>query len=386
MRRLLYPFKLAFGIGLLVLISPLLFYLFCCFILILLLIVPVVLVLPQGTMRDGTTKVKALLECAGMLGQVVIGLAACRAVMVLAFGRLPGALLYVDGLLPGEMARGIAAMPSLLALLDRPLMEAARFAGDRFIPRFDLVLALAGLGATFTQGVLDGAWRILTVRQIENLPRSKARSVALGLAELAGKARPLEGADPARPILRHAQERQGSGTVTRKEIRSFYLEDETGRILVDPNGADFPLPIETRTKEARRRRVFGTRVREILLTRRVTGNPATVFEALLLPGDDVYVIGTVARRGRRAAFEQDRSEGKVIRPRGGRLGGFGFHDVFFLSDTAEIDAREYFQSGLRHAIATALWILLLCGILALLATLGLQDMAAAYGYPAMPRP
>ncbi|MGH9798573.1 MAG: hypothetical protein ACRD5D_10505, partial [Candidatus Polarisedimenticolia bacterium] len=166
MRRLLYPFKLVFGIGLLVLISPLLFYFFCCFIPILLLIVLVVLVLPHGTMRDGTTKGKALLECAGMLGQVAIGLAASRAIMVLAFGRLPGALQHLDGLLPAGIGHQVAGMPSLLLLLDRPLMKAAWFLGEGFIPRFDLALALTGLGATFAQGVLDGAWRILTARHI----------------------------------------------------------------------------------------------------------------------------------------------------------------------------------------------------------------------------
>lgn len=99
---------------------------------------------------------------------------------------------------------------------------------------------------------LDG-WRRLRRRWlIHNLPTSRVRSVAMGLAELTGRARsigdPLE--SPVRRLVciwAHARvvRRTGSGkhqrdTVVfeRRMAAPFELDDETGRILVLPNGAE----------------------------------------------------------------------------------------------------------------------------------------------------
>jgi hypothetical protein len=62
------------------------------------------------------------------------------------------------------------------------------------------------------------------IRMLRALPRSKARSAAIGLAEFEGTVR--------------ATSADGFMSKSLSETaQPFYLEDETGRILVDPKGA-----------------------------------------------------------------------------------------------------------------------------------------------------
>jgi len=97
-------------------------------------------------------------------------------------------------------------------------------------------------------------WRSLRRRWfIENLPTSKARSVAMGLAELKGKAKyadenPLLSPVQGLPCVwyrvvveRHAthNSKRSSRVLLRREVGvPFYLEDDTGRVKVLPDGAE----------------------------------------------------------------------------------------------------------------------------------------------------
>jgi len=91
---------------------------------------------------------------------------------------------------------------------------------------------------------------------IQNTPTSKIRSVAMGFAEVCGKVIPYENGIMISPFSNQKcvyyqyiiQEYRSSGkssswvTVKHgKEKRLFYLEDETGRILVDPNKASIDI-------------------------------------------------------------------------------------------------------------------------------------------------
>ena len=97
-------------------------------------------------------------------------------------------------------------------------------------------------------------WRSLRRRwMISGMPTSKARSVAMGLAELKGRAKPM--VPPARPspvravpcvwsrVVVKEHKKQGKEERTRtlidREVREpFILEDDTGRVSVLPAGAD----------------------------------------------------------------------------------------------------------------------------------------------------
>ena len=97
-------------------------------------------------------------------------------------------------------------------------------------------------------------------RLIENTPTSKTRSVAMGLVEVCGEAVPAE------TILQspfsnqdclyyryEIEEYRRSGKRSRwvticNEVHGtpFYVRDDTGQVLVDPNGAEVEIPQDTR--------------------------------------------------------------------------------------------------------------------------------------------
>ena len=122
-------------------------------------------------------------------------------------------------------------------------------------PRFDFAVGICGILLAGVGGILE-IRRLGTIRKaLENLPRSKARSAALGLAEFRGVVRPLPnpsgaerevidrghaaalGAPPPQAVLYSAA--AAVGNAARHLWSQFHLEDETGRILVDPRGAEF---------------------------------------------------------------------------------------------------------------------------------------------------
>jgi len=103
-------------------------------------------------------------------------------------------------------------------------------------------------------GLYAWGWRALRRRwTIANIPTSKARSVAMGMAELKGKARCAWDKPCVSPVrglscvwyLVIADRTEGSGknrrtrVLLRREVGvPFHLEDDTGRVLVDPAGAE----------------------------------------------------------------------------------------------------------------------------------------------------
>ncbi len=107
---------------------------------------------------------------------------------------------------------------------------------------------VAGVGLYFW------GWRALRRRwMMRGMPTSKARSVAMGLAELKGNARSLAPSPRLSPVrqvpcvwshvkvVRHVQSgKSSSATVLLdREVREpFVLEDDTGRVMVLPEGAD----------------------------------------------------------------------------------------------------------------------------------------------------
>ena len=99
-----------------------------------------------------------------------------------------------------------------------------------------------------------GLQSYILMQKIKNTPTSKVRSAAVGLVELSGKARCKE--DMPSPISKekcvfwrlNAQYYQpgkhgGWRNIYNKDSSmQFYLEDETGKILIDPKGGDIQIP------------------------------------------------------------------------------------------------------------------------------------------------
>ena len=170
-------------------------------------------------------------------------------------------------------------------------------------PLFDLVAGLGG-GAL----VVYGFALLRRKRMIENVPSSRIRSVAMGLAEIVGAARPktpltarLSGVSCV--FYRYLIEREERGSRGRdrwvtvdqgQSIDPFYLQDPTGTILVDPAGAEIVLRQAYRKVE-RDGGWFSKRKRYT--------------EWRIVPGQRVYALGTVRKlrdlaRESRAALQQ----------------------------------------------------------------------------------
>lgn len=243
----------------------------------------------------------------------------------------------------------------------------------------DAWLGLIGVVFTILAGF--SAWRqgLRIKTQIENIPTSKAHAAALGLAEFKGVARGIEdqqarmteiiingknqttlpneikGESGEMPILFESWAKTSElNQVT--EVRSrFYLEDDSGRILVDPFGASFwNGKVE----------FFASSARSIYLEKRFESgskNAAYVETRRLHSGDKIYLIGSVEELNDAtpSAFDAQRL---VVRPsselkstnilhrlllgKEKQVSRSDIYDVFFLADIKEFSAAEILTKGI----------------------------------------
>jgi hypothetical protein len=106
-------------------------------------------------------------------------------------------------------------------------------------------------------------------RLIMDIPKSKIRSLAMGLAEVFGEVEPAEKLIKSPFYNRDCVYFQAyGGSAVSEKITPFYIKDETGKILVKPEGATIGMnPVLKSWGEGR--------------------------EFIVKPGDKLYVIGTV---------------------------------------------------------------------------------------------
>ena len=265
---------------------------------------------------------------------------------------------------------GLAAPLKALAmaayfLLGRPAggaLEAFAAAGPGGVS-FDLLVGSAGFAIVALWLYRDALWRFRQASQVENLPTSKARSVALGLVELRGVAQ-SEGSGPG-PIIELSWD-MFDYLQPRQTLRPFYLQDKTGRVLVDPT--------ECRVRAGWITDVFSLfGCREIVLKRRVEKDDSyDSITRTLMPGDPVYLIGN-AEINPKAPPDAVDSDRLVIRPAAqsswslslwrflfGQVTpakGRSIFNVFFLADKDEASARSLILSGMHTVRAIGcLWL------------------------------
>ena len=275
-------------------------------------------------------------------------------------------MLWVVGL--GLLGPVRVMTVALFVLLDKPVGGTLEgFATETVLFGWDIAIGITGLVVVVAWLLLDAFWRLRQVRQVENLPTSKARSVALGLVELKGVVRSRDA-----PVVRLSWD-MFDYLAPKQEIVPFHLEDATGRVLVDPRGCRVRAGWVTDIRS-----VWG--VREIVLTRRVKKvDRNDSVTRTLMPGDPVYLIGNAEINPEAPPGAVD-SERIVIRPSAaptwdGSLWRFLFgairplpgkdiFNVFFLSDTDEVRARRHILRGLRMVGSIAcLWAVLSLGLI-----------------------
>ena len=146
-------------------------------------------------------------------------------------------------------------------------------------------------------------------RFIENIPTSKARSVAMGLVELFGRVECANFKLLRSPLTDQkcvyyrceVSEDSGRNDTKDKILASekrgihFYLNDETGRVLVDPEGARVDIKKNFHLRKLSR---YPRQAAFLIETMGLNSTPEdilskniTVLEEYILPFDKCYVIG-----------------------------------------------------------------------------------------------
>lgn len=200
--------------------------------------------------------------------------------------------------------------------------------GDR-TPAIGLALLAGGIIA-YAIG-----WKRLRRRwMIRNLPTSRVRSAAIGMAELAGKVR-LTAAEPVVSpvrrlscawwrvlVTRHAESADGkrrhtSNVVDLTMATPFHLEDDTGKMLVLPDGAEVHGDPFCDVHLGGMQSAGDDDVHRFLRSKGLWPTSPTITyrvrEWALLADADAYILGEVALPGPGAAAERRRRIAEKLR-------------------------------------------------------------------------
>lgn len=160
---------------------------------------------------------------------------------------------------------------------------------------------------------LDGLRRYKEKQYILNTPTSKVQSAAIGFAEVCGKAEPIETVESAiekKPASTHeyiVEKWVSSGKNSRwvkiaeGDLRkNFFVNDGTGRLLVDPYGAKIEIPEDkgwtgTYSSAPPNLKQFFD-ASKIETKGWIFEHKMRFREWFLSPGDTIYAIGTIQDR------------------------------------------------------------------------------------------
>ncbi len=241
-----------------------------------------------------------------------------------------------------------------------------------FCSAIALIAGLAALG--------EGSREYLLVRKIRNTPTSKVRSAAVGLVELAGKAVPTE--EMKSPVTKnasaywhvlaqyyHQSSHRGHDTsewvtfYSKSSAARFYVEDDTGRMLIDPAGGEIRIKPDFSFEGHLSDKTFFGLIPQRQLDAQVLGylkeNPDAeqafkahggqnirLYEYFLAPKDDIYVLGS-AKPLEGASSEVAHENLMVVRDKSEK--------ILLVSDSSE--------KALTGSIGITSWVVLLFGLL-----------------------
>jgi hypothetical protein len=210
----------------------------------------------------------------------------------------------------------------------------------------DRLAAMVTLGLVGFFYFRERRWLDLQRRQLENLATSRPSSVALGLVEVVGRA--SAAGEPVRDGV----------LMTESDPRPFHVEDDRGRILVDPR--------RRRDDSVSLARFLGLELTDVSLS-----------GGELVAGDTVYVVGTASVRDAEIVVHprRDPKASKSATPsfvseiatwfRGPEKSASDYLDAFFVSDRGESAAALSLQRRKRRVMAVGLTIVALSSVMAL---------------------
>jgi hypothetical protein len=242
------------------------------------------------------------------------------------------------------------------------------------MPDIETLFAVS-IGFLIGLGLFIHGFRMLShKRLIENIPTSKIRSLALGLVEITGKAIAFEGSIRSSPftgkdciyyffrVEEHRRQGKNSRWVTVKkgEYRpEFYLQDDTGKVLVDPAGAEVNVPKDFEYNSGLLNDP-PVQVKEFLKANDISHDSflglnkrMRYSEYLIEPGDTVYVIGT-AGNNPVLAHTEDEHTSKLIIKKGEN------EKFFYVSDRSEKELVSSMKWQSFGGITTGALVCVIC--------------------------
>lgn len=231
------------------------------------------------------------------------------------------------------------------------------------------ILFLVGLVVIYT-----GAQRFLLQQKIKNIPTSKVRSVAIGLVEIFGKAKCLE--DMSSPIsnvkcvywhlkCEYYQSGKHGGWrdfYTPTSSKLFYLDDDTGKLFIDPTSAEIDIPLDFTSTGyindkgflGMKRKILDPKVFTYLNTNpdafakfnHYSSTDLRVTEYFIAEGDPLYVLGSAEPKEGAASAVQH--ENLIIRK--GKI-----DNILYISDSNEKKAVD--------KISGSIWISFIIGFI-----------------------
>lgn len=240
-----------------------------------------------------------------------------------------------------------------------------RWAGDLSEERLAYWVSLIALA-----GVVGGIYAFIKgmksqriLRLIENIPTSSIRSVALGLVEVKGQALPF-GNPLKAPFseelcvyyqIKIYEHTQNSTTLILKEESHdrFYLQDETGKMLVSPVGADVEVESVYEYTDAQDNMPFNAerKLQDLGLSSSTTlRGSMSIKEYVIGVGQEVYILGSAVQL-LSETISSDPFANIIIKK--------GVNDPFFMiSNQSEKDLqrsnRFWVQAGILGGPALAL--------------------------------
>ncbi len=202
----------------------------------------------------------------------------------------------------------------------------------------------------------DAARQYLVAQRIRNTPTSKARGVAVGLVELSGKAKcpemlvspitktPSAYYEVIAQYYYHTKNSSGWRAFYRDvSAKRFYLEDDTGKVLIEPKGADISIPADFTFQGTLNDRMFfgllpsnqvDKKVLEYLeqnpkakeAAKHYSGRQLRFLEYDIAEGDALYVLGSAETL--EGAASTVSSENLIVRKN-------GRDKIMMISDSSE---------------------------------------------------
>jgi hypothetical protein len=203
--------------------------------------------------------------------------------------------------------------------------------------------------------IYGGTQRYLLAQRIKNTPTSKVRSAAVGLVELSGKARCKDPMDSPISKVRsvywcikgeyYKPGKHGGwrDIYNASSSMQFYLEDDTGRMLIEPKDAEVEIPTDFSSSghltEGGVLGMFKSKVLDKKVLDFLAATPAAnsafnshsgydlrITESFIAEGDPLFVMGSAEPlKGASSALAHE----NLIMKKGANV------DIMYLSDSGE---------------------------------------------------